>query len=381
MLAESARQLVEQGIYAPSRPPGYPVTELALTPLVAWGPLATNGATALMSVLCVLALRDLLRAAGADGAAELALAFALVPVVWVASVTTIDYLWSLALTLAGLRSAAHQRPAVAGIWIGLAAGARASGALALLPALALMRRRGPCALAFAVVAATAYTPVLVGYGLEGLRPAGGARPNALFVARQASVDVFGELGVVAVGAALALGLSRRSAATPLARAGALLAAPNLLLYLVAPYEPEYLIPAAAGLLLWLGPRLPRPACAALAAALATSSLVGVTRPAPVLVDRERRIAEQELVDRVVRAVQEQVAPTALLCGRMYPKVRFALGGQEQIGPVTLHVALRSEARLRRLLAQGVDLRYVPGIEGWYERRTGHRIDLIARPLP
>ena len=43
------------------------MTELALAPLVAWGPLATNGATALMSVLCVLALRDLLRAAGADG--------------------------------------------------------------------------------------------------------------------------------------------------------------------------------------------------------------------------------------------------------------------------------------------------------------------------
>ena len=89
----------------------------------------------------------------------------------------------------------------------------------------------------------------------------------------------------------------------------------------------------------------------------------------------------DLLERVAEAVQAEQVPTALLCGQFFPKVRYALGGNEQVGPVSLHVAIPNEARLRQLLEEGVRLRYVPGIEAWYARRTGQSLKDFARPLP
>lgn len=381
MLAESARRLIEEGIYIPSRPPGYPLTELALAPLVGLGPLATNGVTALISVLCAVLLFDLLRKAEAPAAFELSVAFSVVPVVWIASVTTIDYLWGLAFSLAGLRSALRDRPDAAGVWIGLATAARAPSILALLPVLCLSKRRAPCLFWSGLIVILIYTPVVLSHGLENLVPQELPRPNALFVARQATVGVLGELGALAFSAALFLTLKRRDAGTPVARAGLLLAAPHILLYLAAPYEAGYLIPALAGIFLWLGSRLPRGGAAALATCLALSSTTGLQRRAPLVRDVDLRAAEMELLEEIVEIVQAERKPTALLCGPLFPKIRYALGGQEQVGRVSLHVAILSETRLRHLLDRGVELRYVPGIETWYTRRTGQSLDLIARPLP
>lgn len=376
---ESARGLIEEGTYRPSRPPGYPLVEVLFAPLVNLGPLATNGLVAVVSALVTLLVLDLARAHGAREPVAIALAFACVPTVWVASVTSIDYLFGLGLALAALRAAHRERPVATGVLLGLALAARATSGLLLIPILLRAKRRLLTVAIVFAVGAQAYLATVAVAGWEGLVPRGGARPDALFVLRQGTLGVFGEIGLIGVLLASALALRASRGERPRSDAAAIVL-PHLALYLSAPYEPEYLLPAVVGVLLWIAPRLEPRASWALAGLLLASSLVGVRQPAPVLVDHRRRLQEMTLVEDVVEAVEQCTEPTALLCGRMYPKVRFALGGKESVGPVDLHVSIANESRLRRLLAEGVRLRYVPGIEGWYRRRTGLEVSAFAEPL-
>jgi hypothetical protein len=384
LLAESARSIAQTGEYVASRRPGYPVVEVLLAPLMHLGPWATNGASALMSIACVLLLRDLLARAGARAASALALAFAVMPAVWIASVSTMDYLWGLALALGALNLADRGHGLRAGLLLGLAIGARATSGLFGLPMLILLRRAGrpmwPSALLSLTLGLGLYVPVVLRHGFGWLVVSTNGHPGLAFAGRGAALGMLGEVGWVALLVVGAVALARRPKRNHLAKCGGLIALMFVALYTALPYEPAYLLPAAAGLLLYLGPGLGPRVAALLPAALLISSLVGVRLPAPLLHDRATRLAELRLTASVAEAVRQERSPVALLCGQMYPKVRFALGGAEQIGPVALHVVIKNEGRLRALISSGVKLRYVPGIEDWYERQGGYRIERIATPI-
>ncbi len=345
--------------------------------------MATNAASALLATLCVLILRDLERREQAPGANALALAFAFVPGVWIASTTTIDYLWSLAPILLALRAAVRRRPTEAGVWLGLAIACRATGLLALIPVAVLLERRGRCVATALALGGIAYLPVLANSGWRGLLPHLNERPPWSFAMEQGTLGLLGEVGTLALLVAVAAALRRRDprGGSRLRRAGAWLTALYVGLYLCLPFEGEYLLPALAGLWIWLGPRIPARLSLALPIAFALSALVGITRPAPLLRDRATRIREVTLGERVARAAHTVRRPTALICGRMYPKVRYALGGHDVVGDISLYVSLQDEGRIRRLLGRGVDLRYVRGTEGWYVRRTGIHLERFAKPFP
>jgi len=383
MLAEAARGIARTGEYVPSRPPGYPLVELGLAPLVGLGPVATNAVTALWSVACALLIALLLSSTGARTPLACAAFFAATPVVWIASVSTIDYLWGLGLILAGLWAATRGWGATAGVAIALATLARLSSALWIAPVLMLLESwpaRGRAFLIAFLLPATAWAVIAVGLGVGWVVPRWDGYPELTHVLHKAGAEVWGEAGGVFVALALLVllpGLVRALREDRLARAVCAGTGLQLALFLAMPYESGYLVPFVAGLVLWIGVAAPPWLAWALVAAVTVSSLSG---PQSILRDCEHRRTQEAFVESLVEAARELDRPTLLLCGQLYPMVRFELGSEEPIEDLELESAIEDETRLRAYAAEGIDIRYVPGIEPWYAERTGHVLSGFATPL-
>lgn len=375
-LAATGAAMIEHGTYSPSRPPGYPLVELLLAPLVPLGSYATNTLTALATALSAVVLMRLLERSGAKHPAALALAFTCMPSMWIASTTTIDYPFALLAGFLCLDAADRGRFKLAGLWLGLAVTARATSTLFVLP-LMLFRPRGFGFPAAAVILA-GYAPVVMNEGAAGLLFAGGERPPLSFLLREGLIAGPGEIGAAVLLLCLLVAASAKGEAT-LHRAGALLAVAHLALFLVFPYEDEYLLPAFAGLWLWMGSRLPAPLGLALAPAMILSAWIGVLEPAPIPEDRAERREQLNLLAELREQAASLPANSTLIAGQMTPMVRFVLEGEE--GEALAIVSQPEEAQVRAWIDADRHLRYVPGIEAWYQDKTGLDVTRFAQPLP
>lgn len=306
-VARSARAIGTTGRYVASRFPGNPVQEWLSAPFWWGGPLALNGLTAVVSVLCTLLVYRLLLRAGARDAWLGAFAFAMTPAVFVSSVSSMDYVWAVLFLLLAVERAMRGSAALAGLFLGLATGARITSIAFVIPILVLIgARTRPVPLAqLALVAGSAvlvgaacYVPNYLRYGLGFLsyyephqathnaldfvlgilRPALPSVPLVL-IAGQATVLVFGLLGSAGLVLAVAIGLVVRGQrrplepelASPLSRPEWIACAAAVLLvvalYLRLPHDEGYLIPAVPFLLVLLAGVLPRVAFRIAAAAL------------------------------------------------------------------------------------------------------------------
>ncbi len=240
--------------YAASRLPGYPLMEgfLGITARAGWW-LPHLILAAFSSVTALLVYR-LLRLQRVSGAWWLALAFALHPIFWSASVELMDYAISLALLVGSFVLAVKGRSPAAGILLGLSVGFRFNTAL-FLPALLLAAPGSRIRLA--VVAAV----VSIACFLPSLRANGAAAflsmfahdygfPLSKFIPRGAYLIVVQvvTLPVLLAVTAWAFRPARSAARTSrIAVAGRVAAGISLAAYFAHPMELEYLLP----LLVWL----------------------------------------------------------------------------------------------------------------------------------
>jgi len=135
---------IESFDYIPSRNPGYVVFEI-LTLLLSslGGSIATNLAAVLMSLFCLYGFYRLCMAFPVPNSKYLALIVALHPYYWVASTTTMDYVFALGFFFLGVSLLlGGNKPAYAGLLFSLAVGCRLTTALlvALVLALLLLHR-------------------------------------------------------------------------------------------------------------------------------------------------------------------------------------------------------------------------------------------------
>ncbi len=132
----SAQFLLDTGRYIPSRPPGYPVPEYAAA-LMLWVGLGSSWwiglLSSLMAAFSAFWLAVLASGLGRDRFVPLALAFAFTPVVFIASLSAMDYLWGAAFFLCATWFALQGRVWGAALWLGLAASSRPTYALGFLP--------------------------------------------------------------------------------------------------------------------------------------------------------------------------------------------------------------------------------------------------------
>ncbi len=316
----SARHFAQTGTYTVSRSLGFPLQEWTSALLWRGGAPALNGATALMSVSAVLLFASCLHALRAKDVLLPSLAFAAVPVLWVASVSSMDYLWALAFLCAALLCALRGRAPAAGLAVALSIGCRPTGIFLLPAILILLANRGVPARAIArsaIIAAAGgalfYLPVLLYYGPQLGETLDVQRLPALKILAEGTIGVWGPVGLA--GLAVAIGAALYRAARPsspssepsipplggrgVLRGCAVAVLGNLALFLYHPVESAYLIPCLPFVFLGLGMICSRSALRFACLLICVSPFVGIDaggRPVPGLLLRDRATRIYDLKD-------------------------------------------------------------------------------------
>ena len=175
-IAVAMRNTIETGIPEASRLPGHPVHELFLALIWAAGGrfLAFNLTSAVAGAIGVFFFGLILKRLGFKHYALAALAFAFVPVIYIAGTYTIDYAWTITFVLASYYALINDRLWLSGILLGLAIGCRITTAAMLLPFAihlwnndsfkAWFMRVFRVGLAAGIVGILCFIPVVVVYG-------------------------------------------------------------------------------------------------------------------------------------------------------------------------------------------------------------------------
>jgi hypothetical protein len=292
-VALSAEHLLSNGEYLPSRLPGYPLHEFATVPLIRAGWVWTNLSTALISLVGVYVFARIVGELNLRGRGVLTLTFAFAPLLWINSVSTIDYMWALTFILASYWLAIRERSALSGVAMGLAVGFRlTSGAVALPLGFLLWKAKGRrdvvlFALAVAIVSAVAYSPVLATYGLRMFNFYD-ASVTWRAVLNRLGKDALGVVGALGVLAGLALSARNlRSLPADLRRdTHVQVWVAVIVLYFVSfarlPHEIGYLIPIFPFGLFLLSRYLRQGVLVAVAASIILAGFVDITSPGDTL---------------------------------------------------------------------------------------------------
>lgn len=210
------------GIYEPSRLPGHPVQELIYSALWGAGPIVFNGLCAFFSALGAVFFALILKHLSFKHFFIASLAFAFVPVYYISSTYTIDFVWTQAFILISLYYLLRNKLIICGIFLGLAIGCRITSGAMLLPFMITIWQNNhlkqniilllKIAAPMALVAIIAYAPIIQQFGLSFFMyydqfP----YPPLSKVLYKMTLGVFGVIGIIAIGMGLlAIVLKRKN---------------------------------------------------------------------------------------------------------------------------------------------------------------------------
>lgn len=267
----ASQDLVDTGRYVPSRVPGYPLPEYVDALMIHLGAGSSWGIgllSALLSGAAAALFFHLLVPLGRARAVAGTLAMSFTPVVYVAGLGAMDYLWGLTFFLAATVCMRSNRVWPAAFFLGLAAASRPSYALGIIPLALLyadfdvrrfrrpevLRQLAVLALASGLIALAFFLPAFLNVGVRSPERYGDWK----YLAYNSTLGLFGVIGLVGVGCAVVSAWRNRRGGVPLtaplgqrldAWAVTVLAVFGLL-FVWLPDEASYLIPALPGLY-WL----------------------------------------------------------------------------------------------------------------------------------
>ncbi len=132
-VVNSAYLLRYEHVYTVSRFPGYPFYEIINSLLIGGGWVFTNIATAVVSFISAVLFGKILNVFEIKNKALLLLTFAFIPIIWINSTITTDYMWALMFILLACLFAFTGKYQSAGISIGLAIGTRFTSGFMIIP--------------------------------------------------------------------------------------------------------------------------------------------------------------------------------------------------------------------------------------------------------
>ena len=239
--------------FYPSRLPGYPVPEFASAAVIKGGWLATNSLTLLVSLVGLWFFARIVSKLELPNRGLMVAGFAFTPLLWINSMTTMDYMYALTFVLGSYFFLLRRETGWAGLMLGLAAASRSTSLLMLVPFVAYLWRDGKRGetrdlLVFTlVVPVIAYLPIAWKYG-PGFLTFYDAKVGYLNVLRLLGKDCLGLLGSLAVLGAIAISLPRLTRLP-----GDFVRDKNVMVWIIAiaigiavfsrlPHESAYLIP-------------------------------------------------------------------------------------------------------------------------------------------
>ncbi|MGB2694209.1 MAG: hypothetical protein WBD55_03360 [Dehalococcoidia bacterium] len=288
-VALTARYLWDHGDYYPSRLPGYPLHEFVTALFIKGGWIATNLSTVLISLVGIYLFASLAKKLDLENRGALTIAFAFAPLLWINSVMTMDYMWTLTFIMGAYLALLHRQPQLAGIVLGVATGFRIASLGMLVPFGLLLWRTDqrkdirPFAVTALATAFVAYTPVLMRYGFDFLNFYDQSVPLAEVIKRVGK-DGLGIVGALAVLGALGLSWQRirhlpgDMIRDPHVLTWVAVVVVFMLSYTQLPHEIAYLIPLFPFGFFLLSRYLTRGMLAAVLAVIVLAGFVDITSP-------------------------------------------------------------------------------------------------------
>jgi hypothetical protein len=411
-LATSASDIHAGGSYTASRLPGYPVVEFALAVTGVHEAWQCNILTALLSAGAAVCLALLMKKLSIPNGNSATIAFAFTPVVFINSATTMDYLWALFFVLAALTALVHSRHVAAALLMGLAIGCRISSLLMIIPAVIIVLngrmtarslREAACVGAGSLlIGIILYAPVYARYGLGFLTFVEVPRVSLLQLARVAMIDVWGIIGMAAVGWGVfewtreRLQRGRLTSMETAAIAALILIATA---FIRLPGESGYLIPMIPFMFLLFASTLARWKMNLVAISIVASSFLisvdTIDRPwspapspasvilqmngraiavdflrGPVLHDYDVRQRRMQYSREVIAAVEHDRGKSKLVCGVWYPQIRFLSRNGTREG---ILVELLDSGDAMATKATGTNLLFIPGVDRYTKETYGYDI--------
>lgn len=164
------------GAYEPSRLPGHPVQELIFSAIWGVGPVVFNGSCALFSAIGVLFFALILKHFYFKHYLIASYALAFLPVYYITSTYTIDYIWTEAFVLISLYALLKNKIILCGLFLGLAVGCRITSGAMLIPFMIMVWEQKnnfknatnflKIILPMSIVALLAFIPIIQKYGLS-----------------------------------------------------------------------------------------------------------------------------------------------------------------------------------------------------------------------
>lgn len=273
LVAGAARSIGTTGEYVASRLPGNPVQELTCALFWWGGPVLLNGLTALLSAVAVFFFAMSLREFRSKFLLLATLALACVPIFFVNSTVTMDYVWALAFVMVSLYMVLRGKALTAGFFLGLAIGCRiTSGAMIIPLALFLswvtlkklvLKKIFYFAASGLIMGGASFLPLILTYG-SGFFTYYESPANGFFsMLKGASEDLWGAVGLLGIVMAVAFQIiywiGKRKASPnrvtklPFMALFAVCSAVALYAaaYSITPFEPEYLLPIVPFVLILL----------------------------------------------------------------------------------------------------------------------------------
>jgi hypothetical protein len=175
-IAGTAFDLRHHLSYHASRFPGYPLPEFVNSLVIDLGWVATNSLTMLLSLISLFAFARITKAIDLRHRTLMIITYAFLPILWINSTNTMDYMWSLCFIMLTWFLILKGRPVIGGIMFGLAIGSRPHAVVLALPFLYLcyttnrsIKETVRFILSAAIATLVLFLPLFLTYGLMFFR--------------------------------------------------------------------------------------------------------------------------------------------------------------------------------------------------------------------
>ncbi|MCD6531028.1 hypothetical protein J7K99_01120 [bacterium] len=394
---KAARDLAITGAYHYSRKPCFPVLEYVYSWIWDKNPSILNGITALFSAVAVVFFAVSVRKHRIGSPFWAGLIFAFSPVVYIASTTTMDYMWAMAFIMVSYYLLINRKHMFSALFLGIATGCRISSAAITLP-FAIMtfvnekdrHSRILDIAAFmgitAIVTIIFYYPIYTIYGKEMFKFPVGGRPLPSELSQ-----LFGNLGFAAITLSVFISsiiqiktdckkiIKKFSKNT--AKLWLTIVIIYTILYLDMPHEPGYLIPALPFAIMFILPLINKNLFKLATLCVIISSFVDIypngISAGHLLVDHRNRNNLISHTNKVIKYCKDNIQ-NAVIITNYYTAPLDILGNNvTQTNNIIFKYKLTSE-QAPFFKSVGYIIYYLPSIKN---RLKPYQLDKFSQPLP
>jgi hypothetical protein len=392
----AARQISSSGQYVISRFPGYPFQEYVYSLFWQAGPLVMNGLTALLSGCAASFLALSIKKLGGRYAVLTAFVFAFIPVVYINSVNSLDYIWAICFILGSLTFLLNDHMLISGLFLGLAIGTRITSGAVLLPFMILYLIRGGHKVGLAkyisvglLIGGICYLPVYLKYGIGFLKFSDPQQILLNAIIRFATVYVWGLVGIATIGILLLFSpfIFRARDRTKKLSSYTLVWLLTISLYFIAylrlPHDSGYLIPALPFFLILINQLLNKKILAYFSLGILlspflfsfefTNDMPGYTWDVnfyrwhiyvhpfagPIIQDHIYRSQEVQLYQNILRFNERLDRKSVFIVGWNMPKFTMLSIAEDQNEIKGVYAEFLTPADIQQYLNEGEPIYYLP----------------------